>query len=302
MISVVLLGILILCSCNPSCDPISGLQVIPFGPAGYDITITATPLSQLEGKTFFFDNTQVPESDVKMESNFLKLKIPSSLKVGKSILKIQDPDCQDVVQINFLIASADTFKNNINFVMPILPEIFIPNLNFNSFPASINKAWVHPTNPDYCLWFSVKKDSFPFPLFPNKWQYVYSLGGGSFELSSCCLTSFTNKADTTKCLDPTKLYSNNPIFGYYDIEATPKKLYFFIDRRLKKGDIEEYEGIFIDSKTTKYDNMVLNTTPSIPQSNITCGGVYEHAQGNPMLLVTSKKTGKQTVVYQTIKF
>ena len=113
MMPVVLLSTLILISCNPNCDPISGLQVIPFSPAGYDIAITATPLSQLEGKTFYFDNTQVPASDVKMENNFVRLKVPSSLKVGKSVLKIQDPDCQDVVQINFLIASADTFKNNI---------------------------------------------------------------------------------------------------------------------------------------------------------------------------------------------
>ena len=293
MMPVVLLSTLILISCNPNCDPISGLQVTSFSPAGYDIAITATPLSQLEGKTFYFDNTQVPASDVKMENNFVRLKVPSSLKVGKSVLKIQDPDCQDVVQINFLIASADTFKNNINFVMPVLPEIFIPNLNFNSFPSSINNAWVHPTNPDYCLWFSVKKDTIAFPLTPAKKQVVYSLTGGSFELSTCCLTAFGNPSDKAKCEDPSKLYANNPIYGFYDTLSNPRRLHFTIDRTSKKAGVEEYEAVFIESKTTKYDNTALNTG---------CGGDLRQPADKPMLLVTSKKTGKQTVVYRTIRF
>ena len=291
---VVLSCTLILSSCNPSCDPISGLQVIQFSPAGYEIAITATPLSQLEGKDIFFGNTQVPAGDIKMENGFLRVKIPSSLKLGNTTLKIENPDCQDILQVDFTIASPDTFRNNINFVMPVMPEIYIPNFNFTSFPSSINNAWVNPINPDYCLWLTAKKTKV---IFQDTSRTVYSLSNGSFELTPCCL------AGDPKCQDPTKLHGTNPISGFYDTIAKPRMLHFFIDRTSKKGGtIEEYEGVFLDSKTTKYDNVVLNSSATTPSANITCGGELKQPADKPMLLITSKKTGKQTVLYRTIRF
>lgn len=289
-ISSIILVLIGLIGCNPNCEPISGLQVTPFNPVGFDIAITATPLSQLEDKTIYFGN--VKAVDVKMESNFLRVKVPDGLNVGNTTLRIEDPDCQDVVQLNFSVVDPTVFKNNINFVPPVLPEIFIPNFTFNSFPSSINNAWVHPTEPDYCLWFTSKREKVSFPTVtdPTKFQYVNSLAGGSFELTTCCLTG------NSGCEDASKLYTKNPIYGFYDTVANPRRLYFYIDRTAKKGgSIEEYEGVFLDPKTTKYENTKLSAASA-------CGGDLPQPITKPLLLVTSKKTGRQTVVFRTTRF
>ena len=183
-----------------------------------------------------------------------------------------------------------------------MPPRIIPNLNFNSYPTSINNAWVSPINPDYCIWFGVRQDTISFPGTPkDKLQFIYSLGAkdtktpGSYELTPCCLMG------DPKCTNSSRLYSLNPVYGYYDITASPRKLHIFVDRTLKNGGIEEYEGVFIDSKTTNYDNIVLNVTA--PTTNLTCGGELKPPlDGKRMLLITSKKTGKQTVLYRTITF
>ena len=266
-------------ACNPQCDPVGKIEISSNNnPAGYQILIRATPASILQGKTISFGNTLVTDSFKRYVPDVgLIVTVPQGIS-GSTQLKIEDPDCSDVVALDFTVNSVGFYSKNANFVAPILPDIIIPSL-VNFYPASINRAWVSPINTDYCLWFGVKKDS---SVAGGKIVYTNSLLGGSFEKTTC------DFAD-----DPNKLYALNPISGTYDTVSTPKKLYFFVHR---KAGIEEYIGEFIDMKATNYNK------PSFPSTG-TC-----RANGAPttvaeskgsMLLVTSRLTGRQTVVFNS---
>jgi hypothetical protein len=108
----------------------------------------------------------------------------------------------------------------------------------------------------------------------------YLLNGKSFEKTTCAGLGF----------DATKVYGVNPIYGYYDFDASPRKLYFSVDRTKRGGGIEEYIADFIDMTKTEYK------TTGYPASCKTAESTGK------MLLVTSKKTGRQTVVFQSPSF
>ena len=269
-------------ACNPKCDPVGSITISSDNnPAEYEILIRATPASSLLGKTISFGNVIVSDSAKRfIEDVGMTIKIPKNVS-GATKLKIEDLDCSDEVAFDFIVNSKEFYLKNPNFVSPIMPEIIFPTL-VNVYPANINRAWVSPIDRDYCFWFGQKLDSLLIDnsSVPKKYKYIYSLNGGSFEKTPC--NGLTN--------DPNKLYALNPIYGYYDTTLTPRKLFFTVDRTSKGAGTEEYIGEFIDIKATNYNK------PNFPRSK-DCS--TDPTVAGSMLLVTSKKTGRQTLVFQS---
>lgn len=267
-------------ACNPQCDPVGNIKISSNNnPVGYEVLIQATPASILQDKTIAFGNVVVPDSLKRFVPDVgLIVKVPQGVS-GNTQLKIEDPDCSDVVALDFTVNSVGFYNKNPNFIAPILPDIIIPTF-VNFYPASINRAWVSPMNTDYCLWFGVDTIKKANPVTRDTIT-TYSLFGGSFEKSSC--GGLAN--------DPNKIYATNLIYGYYDATATPRKLYFFVDRTKKGLGIEEYIGEFIDIKATNYNKTGF---PAIGN----CGKPVADVKGD-MLLITSRTTGRQTVVYNS---
>ena len=270
-------------ACNPTCDPVGSITISSDNnPAEYEILIRATPASSLLGKTISFGNVIVSDSAKRfVEDVGMAVKIPKNVS-GATKLKIEDLDCSDEVAFDFIVNSKDYYLKNPNFVSPIMPEIIFPTL-VSVYPASINRAWVSPINTDYCLWFGQKLDSLLIDpsTSPKKYKVVYSLNGGSFEKTTCSSGLVNN---------PNSIYSLNPIYGYYDTTLTPRKLFFTVDRTSRGAGIEEYVGEFIDIKATNY-----NKTSFAKTGNCTAD---PDVKGS-LLLVTSKKTGRQTLVFQS---
>ena len=268
-------------ACNPQCDPFGKIEISSNNnPAGYQILIRATPASILQGKTISFGNTVVTDSFKRYVPDVgLIVTVPQGIS-GSTQLKIEDPDCSDVVALDFTVNSVGFYSKNGNFVAPILPDIIIPSF-VNFYPLSINNAWVSPVNTDYCLWFKV--DTVQVVNKATKDTIItYPLSAGnSFEKSSC--GGIAN--------DPNKIYATNLIYGYYDATSKPRKLNFFVDRTKKGLGVEEYIGEFIDIKATNYNRTGF---PAIGN----CGRPIANVVGD-MLLVTSRTTGRQTVVYNS---
>ncbi len=268
-------------ACNPKCDPVGTITISSDNnPAEYEILIRAKPASSLLGKTISFGNVIVSDSAKRfVENEGMVIKIPKNVS-GSTKLKIQDLDCSDEVAFDFIVNSKDYYLKNPNFVSPIMPEIIFPTL-VSVYPSSINRAWVSPINTDYCLWFGQKSDSLLIDPATKKYKYIISLNGGSFEKTTCSNGLVNN---------PNSLYSLNPIYGYYDTTLTPRKLFFTIDRTSRGAGMEEYVGEFIDIKATSY-----NKTSFAKSGNCTAD---PDVKGS-LLLVTSKKTGRQTLVFQS---
>lgn len=272
-------------ACNPKCDPVGSITLSSRdNPAGYQILIQATPASTLLNKTISFGGVVVSDSAKKFIPDIgMTVKVPNNV-TGSTILKIEDIDCADQVAFDFIVNTKEFYINNKDFVSPIMPEIIFPTL-VAIYPPSINKSWVSPINTDYTFWFGIHKDSLLLdPQGSQQKKYFYSLNGGSFEKSTCSGTA-------SLVYDPNKLYSLNPIYGYYDTTLTPRKIYFTVDRTSRGAGTEDYIADFIDKKTTNYDK------PSFPKSG-NCTSDPPASTGH-MLLVTSKKTGRQTLVFQS---
>lgn len=269
-------------ACNPKCDPVGSITISSDNnPAEYEILIRAIPASSLLGKTISFGNVIVSDSAKRfIENEGMVIKIPKNVS-GSTKLKIQDLDCSDEVAFDFIVNSKEFYLKNPNFVSPIMPEIIFPTL-VSVYPSSIDRAWVSPINTDYCFWFGQKLDSLLIDnsSVPKKYKYIYSLNGGSFEKTPC--NGLKNDAN--------KLYALNPIYGYYDTTLTPRKLFFTVDRTSKGAGTEEYIGEFIDIKATNYNK------PNFPHSS-DC--TVNPPVAGSMLLITSKKTGRQTLVFQS---
>jgi hypothetical protein len=251
-------------------------------PAGYQILIRAKPASALLGKTISFGGVTVTDSAKKFIADVgMVITVPQNVS-GSTKLTIEDLDCSDEVAFDFIVNSKDFYLKNPNFVTPIMPEIIFPSL-INVYPASINRSWVSPVNTDYTLWFGTTRDSLLIDPATGKKKYFFSLNGGSFEKTTCSgAPGLVN--------DPNKLYSLNPIYGYYDTTLVPRKLFFTIDRTSRNAGTEDYVGEFIDMKATNYSRT------SFPKSG-NCGA--DPAATGHLLLVTSRKTGRQTLVFQS---
>jgi hypothetical protein len=272
-------------NCNPKCDPVGNIQpAFDNSAEGYQIFIRARPASTLLNKTISFGGVTVPDSAKRFyPDSGMVVTVPRG-SLGSTKLKIEDLDCSDEVAFDFIVNSKEFYLKNPSFVTPIMPEIIFPTL-VNTYPVSINKAWVSPINTDYCFWFGINLDTLWIDPLANKYKIVYSLNKGSFGTRSYEKTPCNGLTN-----DPNKLYALNPIYGYYDTTLTPRKLFFTVDRTARNAGTEDYVGEFIDGKATPYNKTSFPHAPNCTTDPPVAGA---------WILVTSKKTGRQSLIFQS---
>ncbi|MBK9013509.1 MAG: hypothetical protein IPM82_05180 [Saprospiraceae bacterium] len=202
-------------SCNPDCDSVLGLRITTADTeVGNEILITAQPPSSLEGRRVFIEDKEV---EVRYAADMgLIAKVPEGLS-GTVDVRVEDPDCADFVSLNLEVHDESFFENNPAYVFPTIPEIVVPTLQV-SFPPSIENAWLHPENLDYCIWFTLVADA------SNTCTRVID-SSKSFEQSTC------NRSDDSR------LYRQNPMFGYIDEND---KVHLTI---VRSDGPEEFEGV-----------------------------------------------------------
>ena len=262
-------------TCNPDCDSLQNVRISSnLNPEGYEVLITASPISALKGKKVGFGNQAATTRFV--EDFGLIVKVPSGVS-GATELKIEDPDCLDVFSFDFNVVDGSYFNSNIDFVPPASPEIVIPVPPI-SFPGNIDNAWLSPNNVGYCLWFTMFKDTIDGRPIESKLVDP----DNSFEQATCA------------CLRGSSLpYANNYMGGIVDRENNIIDIY--IDRTdVPGGDVEEFTGMFIPLSSTQYaSNLGLLNCP------VDCPFPLPMKEtGDYMMLLTSKKTGRQVVAFQ----
>lgn len=266
-VSAILIGFVQM-SCNPTCQPLVGLQVVPaIGMAGEEVVIKASPLESLLDQQLSISFNSKPVTKQKFYPNVgLVVTIPDGV-TGNTDLSIANPDCQET--LNFNAVTSGFFEKNKGFIPPGVPQIFIPITPLPPFPPSLENAWLHPLNTDYCIWFKFLKD--PKGKCTNALDPTQS-----FEQSTC------NGANTAL------LYNKNPIFGTLDKNI----VHFWIDRTKSSAGnlgLEEFIGTFINVNDTPYKTWSqLECTPAVGWKK----------ERNHMIVATSQTTQRQLVIYQ----
>ncbi|MCB0572047.1 MAG: hypothetical protein KDC66_19915 [Phaeodactylibacter sp.] len=253
--------------CNPDCDSLPGLSISTTeNPAGYEVLIRANPPSALQGRKVFFGDMLAEQSRF-IDNVGLAVTVPDGLNPGKVEMRIEDPDCQDFVALDFNVTSADFFQDNPDYVFPPLPEIIIPTLPAD-FPPSIENAWLSPQNLDYCLWFKFVADA-----DGNCTQTLDPLT--SFEQSTC------GKAGV--------LYEENQMSGYMDSHGV---MHLSVERA--NGSLEEFEGELINPDDAPEKYLDWNSVGA----DCLSGLPGDFKKRTHMMLLTSKATGRQLLIYQ----
>ncbi|MEP7269292.1 MAG: hypothetical protein ABI844_16855 [Saprospiraceae bacterium] len=257
-------------SCNPSCEPLLGLEVMPnVGTPGTEVLIRATPLESLLQSDISISFGNKPVLNMKFHPNLgLVVTIPEGVS-GQTDLIIASPDCKE--KLNFNSVETSFFEANKSFIPPSIPQILIPISPLPAFPPSLENAWLHPEMTDYCIWFKFLKDP--------KGKCTSSIDPTqSFEQSTC------NGSNTAL------LYNKNPIFGVLDKDKN--LVHFWIDRtKSLNGNlgVEEFIGSFINVNDTPYKQWQLLACTPAPMWK---------RERNHMILATSTSTHRQLLIYQ----
>lgn len=276
-------------ACNPDCKSIQGIGVNTKDVYnGYQFVITATPLSSLEGRKVFIGDKLADSEFIEGVGLVVTAPSKNDLAPGPKELRIEDPDCLDVFILeDFQIREEGYFDNIGSFSPPIPPEIIIPNLPA-TFPSSIDNAWLSPNNVGYCLWFTMYKDT----TFLNGDTILHNTNlidpERSFEQATCL-------CERDNSLLP---YATNRMGGV--IDTVSGIIEISIQRAPSNGGVEYYTGEFIDyQKTDYFNNLGVLNCPGPPDYPDSCqaNNLYPITTGH-MLLLTSKKTGKQVVAFQ----
>ncbi len=266
-------------ACNPDCNSLVNVQSsTTLNPAGYEILITANPLSDLKGRKVFFGDVEA--RSVFHEGFGLVVEVPEGVS-GNLEIKMEDPDCLDVQTIPFNVVDANFLLENMDYVPPTPPDIIIPVVPI-SFPSNVDNAWLSPDNPGYCLWFTMYEDI--DTVAHDTVQTTLIDPDNSFEQATCgCLRDFSVSHLP---------YAMNRMGGIVDKANNIIEVY--IDRTPIGGDIEHFSGKFIDIGQTPYTELDrLFCDP--------CSFTKQPVTTTHMMLLTSQKTGRQVVAYQLLK-
>ncbi len=259
-----------LLSCNPECNLVSGLSIVPsFARANDQVIVTANPPSSLFDKKIFFDGKEMNAEPVSGRGMIVTVPNSSS---GIIEVRISDPDCSQTT--SFEVVENRFFINNPQFVFPSPPEIIFPITPNIPFPPSIDNAWLSPNDPDYCLWFVMEKDTI----------------NGEVIIKNAIDESRSMEQSTCFREDTTLYYNINQISGIIDRDKNIVN--FWIDRRHKGLGIEEFEGQFIDINETGYTEWETKDADCIAEF------AEEKKKRCHMIWVTSKATGRSLIIYQ----
>ncbi len=262
-------------SCTPDCEPVAFFSVDGNGfQHQQEILIRANPTSVLEGKNIIFSSRSRSASVTveATETRFvpkvgLLLRVPPGVNGEDVELLLDDPDCGPVsLGKSLTIGDESFFLNNVNFIPPP-SSLFIIPVSAPILPPLVRNAWLHPEITDYCLWFRFVLDS------------------DDMETETLCPA--TSRELSLNCDGSPDLYHDNAVYGIIDKENN--YINFWIDRTSKNAGIEEFEGQFINVDDTPFGGDV------IPP----CGPPWVGGR-NHMMLVVSKQTGRQLILYQQL--
>ena len=273
---VLFFSLLYFFSCNPDCDALLGLQVKGgHGCEGDQIVLTANPLHALDGRRVFFND--IPAESFFSENMGLIVTIPEGEGLNGPVeIRVEDPDCVDFVALDFNVADPLFFENNAQFVFPLIPEIIIPNVP-QGFPPSIENAWLHPENIDYCIWFTLISDG-------DNCTRIFD-PANSFEQSTCF------KGDPNSNL----LYKENPLSGYIDANDN-----VFVTIHRVDGE-EHFQGrmVSLENVPEKYHDWFFpDPLPDGCDPGLPVGSAGPVPERNHMMVLTSLRNGKQMLIYQ----
>ncbi len=264
-------AIMLQLSCNPPCNFVKDIRVTPtFRQGGEHILVTANPPEFLYDKQLFLNQSETPLEFVEWREGIgLVVRLPDILEPGQSSLKIENEDCLEEVLVDFKTIESGTTTD---FIAPSPPDIIFPSIP-TAFPPSIQDAWLSVDDPDYCLWF--------------KFQRVVAADRSIIETNVLC----ENSAELSTCKNAAKIYHGNRVSGIIDTLAN--RVYIAIHRPPEKGGLEEYDGQFVNKADTPYKNQT--------SFEFSCGETSISIPANDnMILLTSRRTGQQTVIAQTV--
>lgn len=280
-----LLGLIALSlfSCNPDCDSLIGLRpVSDIALDGGEFMLTASPISSLENRKVFINDIPCPTRFIKDEGLVVSFPDGHSFE-GTADVRVEDPDCLDFISLDLDVVDNTFFLNNPDYIFPVIPEIIIPTIP-QDFPPSIENAWLHPENLDYCIWFTLLKDVSINSMGDTitNCRRVFD-SSNSFEQSTC----YKNSPDHNM------YYKLNPLSGYIDEN---NNIIMTIHR--PTGE-EEFHGrmVHLDEVPEKYRQWSFivppDCSPGLPPDS---SGPIEGR--NHMMILTSLKNGKQMLIYQ----
>lgn len=280
-------------SCNPDCDQLLTLRVDSnVKQTGDEILITTNNPDDLINRQVSFvtaTNTALA-IDGRYEESLggIIYTLPENL-IGENVqIQVDDPDC-GLISFNQGLSIQDEsfFVANPLFIPPSPAEIVIPSPPV-AFPPLVQNAWVSPQDLDYCIWFKF------LPEIVDGDTVMVEVNGMMVPKESNILDPYTSKEFSVRelvCGEPGTLYHNNKVSGILDKERN--FVNFFIDRSNVNGQdlgVEEFEGMFIDINQAGYDD---NKVPDCnPNDSLFDPKKYY------LILVRSKKTGRQLLLYQ----
>ena len=300
-ILTLLIGAIIV-GCNPECENIFNVRVDALvKQQGQQMLIMADNLPALQESEIQFissGETKVAKH-IGMTDKGLIVEVPEDIEGDNIQLFISDPDCGlAVLGSAVTVGNADFFVDNPNFIPPAPFEFVIPTPPIQ-FPPLVQNAWISPQNLDYCIWFKFH------PETDNNGNIVYETINGmvvpkesvnlnssqSFEFSVQELVCDGNGAGQDGICpgEVNSFYHCNPVSGIIDKQNN------YVSIRVDRTDIngqnfgiEEFEGEFINIQEAGYNEQKV---PSCSSS------IFDPTK-NYLILLTSKSTGRQLLLYQ----
>ena len=280
-----LICVFLLSSCNPNCETYSNFNAT-IDPAdrfpGEQIFVKTEPGNFLLSKELYIkrnDNEvyQWIESEYFAEAGGRRATLDEeNVDVDLSNIYVNDDDCGGYIALNSInvIDSAYYNFNPSLFVTPSPSIIIIPPPPIPS-PTVVVNTWFSPDDPKYCIWFD--------PELDNEGNEKTMLKSGYFDSGTLMGTRELRCGGSDSDND-----HNNPISGY--IDQTTGKVNIRVDRTSKGFDVEEYEGHLVD----------VNLLPEFYQFGYWCGE-NDYRKSENVMLLKSKKTGRQLVMYRYVQ-
>lgn len=277
---------LVLWGCSPDVNPSSNCVDIsrpiispPVTASSYQIFITASPVSSLKDKRVLINDKPVSDAQFIADKGLI-VRSPANLSTGIAEIKLEGTDCTTTLAQDLEVYQESDLFNHPDFIPPSSPNFIIPTVP-NVFPPSVDNAWLSPQNPDYCLWFVMKKRAITY-----NGETTYE---PTTEIDPS--QSFEQKFCNRQAADPNEiLYRKNTMSGTLNPDPAVNSIHVWIDRTPTGGIKEEFTGQFID----------LNSTPHAYEKFYWCGSNDQIEKTGHLMLLTSVKTGRQLLAFQPV--
>lgn len=288
----------LLSSCNPKCEERLGIPItmkVSEVAPGMQVLIQSTQAKQLNNLGIFarLSDSSEPtplQTELVGDENLIVTMPENANDMMELVAK--DDDCGGFVSLVDLEAhDASYFKDNPNFIAPILPQIIIPTIP--SAPViDITNAWISPQDRSYCLWFGdfqktyrAEPDGTPTDGNPATEEIDTIFFDSKF------LDEKSIELAIPPCTDDLEnsLFHENPVSGVVDFDNN--FIQIFIDRTAnpRVGRVEEYIGSFVRPNEVP-DAAYLIGGGCVPNNSI--------PPKEKLMVLTSQLTGHQMLLFK----